>query len=133
MSQNPRKRFRVEDVITAVIDSDEDLDGSENSDDFESESSSEDDDDFSVTVKENISPNVENTEFVWSKNTDNLRQKEFVPSNVGPVNIPEHLCETSKPAEFLNLFWNDELWECFVNFTNKQAEHFIAERPTSYY
>jgi hypothetical protein len=68
----------------------------------------------------------------WSNDFSNYNEKPFSPNNPpGPYNIPETINIDSSPADYLSLYWTNELWNLFLSETNKQARRLTVMNPDS--
>jgi hypothetical protein len=68
----------------------------------------------------------------WSNDFSNYNEKPFSPNNPpGPHNIPETINIDCTPADYLSLYWTNELWNLFLSETNKQARRLTVMNPDS--
>ena len=72
-------------------------------------------------------------QYQWTRDTSGFTDSQFSPNEQpGPKNLPPNMNEDSSPVEYLNLFWDDVLWQLLVTKTNRHAACVKAADPNNY-
>jgi hypothetical protein len=133
--QPKRKKYtatQVRDLILAS-DSEDILDNDYNDNDLETDDSDVDASDI-VISSSRIRPTAGSQSY-WSTDTSSFisTDAQFKPTEqLGPKNIPNTISVDSKPLDYLELFWDESIWDLIVFETNRQAGYVKAKQPNNY-